>query len=172
MLTMSLDASDRRLLSAVQHGLPITPRPYAALGERLGMSENEVLERLAQLKSQGLIKRLGIIVKHRELGYLANAMVVWDIPDALVQDIGRRVGASEGVNLCYRRPRRGTKWPYNLYCMIHGKSREAVLAQLQQLTENCGLADFPRQILFSTRCFKQRGALYGSSSPSLAANYG
>jgi DNA-binding Lrp family transcriptional regulator len=157
---MSLALQDQQLLAAIQCGLPITARPYAALSERLGISEDEVLERLANLKRQGLIKRLGVIVNHRQLGYRANAMVVWDIPDDAVKDIGARIGAFAFVNLCYRRPRHGTQWPYNLYCMIHGKSRETVLAQLQQLTEACELSAYARQILFSRRCFKQRGALY------------
>jgi DNA-binding Lrp family transcriptional regulator len=159
---MSLALQDQQLLAAIQYGLPITSRPYAALSEQLGISENEVLERLTNLKRQGLIKRLGVIVNHRQLGYRANAMVVWDIPDTEVKDIGARVSAFAFVNLCYRRPRHGTQWPYNLYCMIHGKSRETVLAQLQQLTDACELSVYARQILFSHRCFKQRGALYPS----------
>jgi DNA-binding Lrp family transcriptional regulator len=157
---MSLAPRDQQLLAAIQNGLPLTSRPYATLGEQLSLSESEVLERLTRLKQQGLIKRLGVIVKHRELGYQANAMVVWDIPDNDVKDVGARISAFAFVNLCYRRPRHGTQWPYNLYCMIHGKSRETVLEQLQQLTDACGLSVYARQILFSRRCFKQRGALY------------
>lgn len=157
---MPLTFRDQQLLTAIQSGLPITSRPFAVLSEQLGISEDEILERLAHLKRQGLIKRWGVIVKHRQLGYQANAMVVWDIPDAEVKDIGARISAFDFVNLCYRRPRHGTQWPYNLYCMIHGKSRETVLEQLQQLTETCALSGYARQILFSRRCFKQRGALY------------
>jgi DNA-binding Lrp family transcriptional regulator len=161
---MPIDSNDQQLLAAIQCGLPLTSRPYATLGEPLGLSESDVLERLARLKRQGLIKRLGVIVKHRQLGYRANAMVVWDIPDAEVQDFGRRISRFAFINLCYRRPRCGTQWPYNLYCMIHGKSRETVLAQLQQLTDACALSGYARQILFSRRCFKQRGAVYPSQT--------
>lgn len=157
---MLLTPRDQQLLTVIQGGLPITSRPFAALSEQLGISEQEVLERLAHLKRQGLIKRWGVIVKHRQLGYLANAMVVWDIPDHEVKAVGARISAFEFVNLCYRRPRHGTQWPYNLYCMIHGKNRETVLAQLQQLTDACALSGYGRQILFSRRCFKQSGALY------------
>ncbi|MGR8934242.1 MAG: siroheme decarboxylase subunit beta [Gammaproteobacteria bacterium] len=159
---MLLTRLDQQLLTAIQHGLPIISRPYAALGEQLGISEQDVLERLTHLKRRGLIKRWGVIVKHRQLGYQANAMVVWDIPDNEVKAIGARISSFDFVNLCYRRPRHGTQWPYNLYCMIHGKSRETVLTQLQQLTETCDLFHYDRQILFSRRCFKQRGALYQS----------
>jgi DNA-binding Lrp family transcriptional regulator len=155
-----IDSLDQRLLSAIQQGLPISPRPYAELGAQIGLTESEVLERLAALKQIGLIKRLGVIVKHRQLGYCANAMVVWDIPDDQVQSIGQLISHLEFVNLCYRRPRHGSVWPYNLYCMIHGKTKETVLQQLALLEQACNTQDFPKQILFSKRCFKQRGAIY------------
>ncbi len=157
-----MDPFDRRLLEAIQQGLPITPRPYAAIAERLGIQEAELIERLAVLRRQGLIKRLGVIVRHRPLGYTANAMIVLDVPDRLVAQIGGHVSRFGFVTLCYRRPRHGEQWPYNLYCMIHGKSRGRVLQQFQQLSDSCGLRQFPGEVLFSRRCFKQRGALYRS----------
>ncbi|MGZ8161349.1 MAG: siroheme decarboxylase subunit beta [Methylobacter sp.] len=169
---MIVDVKDQQLLEAFQQGLAISPRPYAELGHRIGLCENEVIERLARLKQAGLIKRLGVIVKHRKLGYCANAMVVWDIPDEQVQWFGRRISSFEFVTLCYRRPRHGTTWPYNLYCMIHGKNRETVLEQLSVLEQACKLSGFNREILFSRRCFKQRGAIYQNADllmqPALA----
>ncbi|MEQ1528144.1 MAG: AsnC family transcriptional regulator [Methylococcales bacterium] len=157
---MIVDSINQQLLSAIQQGLPISPRPYAELGDRIGLTEQQVLQRIDLLKQAGLIKRLGVIVKHRKLGYQANAMVVWDIPDEQVQWIGQRMSQAEFVNLCYRRPRHGSAWPYNLYCMIHGKSRDTVLQQIEALIQSCQLHEFNREILFSRRCFKQRGAIY------------
>lgn len=154
-----IDSVDRQLIVAVQQGLPITSRPYLAIAQQLAITEQEVIDRLARLKQQGLIKRFGVIVQHRKLGYQANAMVVWAIPDEVVDNIGRKLSQESFVNLCYQRPRR-ENWHYNLYCMIHGKSRDTVLAQLQQLIETHVLADFDYQVLFSRRCFKQRGAIY------------
>ncbi len=165
-----MDVLDYQLLATVQQGLPIAARPYAAIAERLAISEQEVLERLANLKHQGLIKRWGVVVKHRQLGYRANAMIVMDVPDHQVADIGQQISQSSTVNLCYQRPRQGEAWPYNLYCMIHGKSRETVLEQWATLREACGLTNFAWEILFSRRCFKQRGALY--RQPELAARHG
>ncbi len=165
-----MDPLDRRLLETIQQGLPIASRPYAAIAERLGMQEAEVIERLVMLKRQGLIKRLGVIVKHRPLGYRANAMIVLDVPDQLVAQIGGHISQFSFVSLCYRRPRCGGQWPYNLYCMIHGKSRSKVLQQFEQISESCGLGAFPREVLFSCRCFKQRGALYRSSPEQGYAN--
>lgn len=154
-----LDASDLLLLAEIQLGLPISPRPYHDIGLALGIPETEVIERLKILKQKGLIKRLGVIVKHRPLGYRANAMIVWNIPDDRVKAVGKQISGFPFVTLCYERPRT-PEWPYNLYCMIHGKDRETVLAQLSQLIQACRLAPFDRQILFSRRCFKQRGACY------------
>jgi DNA-binding Lrp family transcriptional regulator len=163
-----LDARDFELLTEIQLGLPISPRPYHDIGLALGMTEAEVIERLTVLKQTGLIKRLGIIVKHRQLGYRANAMIVWNIPDALVKALGDRISRSSFVTLCYQRPRT-SEWPYNLYCMIHGKDRDTVLQQLEQLSSDCNLDQFDQQILFSRRCFKQRGAVYRTASPTLPA---
>lgn len=148
------------LLQAVQSGLPLVNDPYAELGRRVGLSEAEVIRLLSDWVAAGIIKRLGVVVRHRSLGYDANAMVVWDIPDDRVGDVGRRMSAFDFVTLCYRRPRRGNSWPYNLFCMIHGKDRANVLAQTELLAASCGLIDTPRDVLFSRRCFKQRGARY------------
>lgn len=153
------DERDLELLARLSSGLPLCPHPYAQIGAELAMGEAEVLARLARLKAQGSIKRLGVIVKHRPLGYRANAMIVFDIPDDEVKPLGGQISRFSFVTLCYQRPRQ-PEWPYNLYCMIHGKDRATVLAQLQQLEHACGLGHFARQILFSRRCFKQRGAVY------------
>jgi DNA-binding Lrp family transcriptional regulator len=154
------DFREGLLLAALQEGLPLVSRPYAELGRRAGLSEAEVIERIGRWTEAGVIKRFGVIVRHRTLGYRANAMVVWDVPDPRVGDIGRRMGGFPFVTLCYRRPRRGADWPYNLFCMIHGRDRATVEEQVEQLAAACGLADVPRAALFSRRCFKQRGALY------------
>lgn len=164
-----LEAEDLAVLAKVSAGLPLCPRPYAQIGMELGMDEAEVITRLVALKAQGLIKRLGVIVKHRPLGYRANAMVVWDVPDDLIKELGATISRFSFVNLCYQRPRQ-PEWPYNLYCMIHGKDRATVLAQLEQLSESCSMARYERQILFSRRCFKQRGAVYQVQQSTMAAH--
>lgn len=154
-----IDIVDYQLIAAVQAGLPIAARPYATIAEKLAISEQDVIERLTRLKAQGLIKRWGVVVKHRQLGYQANAMIVMNVPDDSVSAIGQQVSQNSFVNLCYQRPRRES-WPYNLYCMIHGKSREIVLQQWLELQQSCGLHGYAFEVLFSRRCFKQRGALY------------
>lgn len=155
-----IDETDSKLIQALQQGLPIISRPYALVGKTLNLSEDEVIKRLTRLKQLGLIKRLGVIVNHRRVGYIANAMVVFDVPDKLVEQIGGHISQFSYVNLCYQRPRHGEVWSYNLYCMIHGKNRDKVLQQLDQLIDSCGLGSFNREVLFSRKCFKQRGAMY------------
>ena len=157
-----VDDVDRRLLAAIQHGLPLAPRPYAEIGARLGLTEAKVIARLAHLKASGVIRRFGVVVRHHELGYSANAMVVWDVPDGQVAELGRCLAGFDFITLCYRRPRRRPQWRYNLYCMIHGKSREAVLAHLEWMVNHCGLQNLTHEVLFSRHRFKQRGAIYTS----------
>lgn len=163
------DDAQLALVAAIQDGLPLVPRPYAAIGERIGMSESEVIAGIRELIDQGLIKRLGVVVRHRELGYDANAMVVWDVPDEQVREIGARLGRFSFVTLCYRRPRRLPVWPYNLFTMIHGRDRDEVLARIEELIRCCGLEKVAHQPLFSGRRFKQRGAKYELSAVSPSA---
>ena len=118
---------------------------------------------MAQIKhwtSAGYIKRLGLVVRHHAVGYRANAMVVWDVDDDQVDAVGDQLRGAEGVTLCYRRRRQAPHWPYNLYCMIHGKSREVVLQQLERITQRYSLQHIPRSILFSNQQFKQTGGHY------------
>jgi len=155
----------RDLLACVEGGLPLVSAPYAQIAARLGVSEETVIDELRDLLDSGVIKRLGVVVRHRELGYRANAMVVWDLPDAEVAVIGRQLGDDPVVRLCYQRPRRLPEWPYNLFTMVHGRDRAAVLEEVQRLAARHGLDRVPHEVLFSRRRFKQRGARYATVSP-------
>ena len=144
---------------ALQEGLPLVSRPYLRLAEDLGVDEQQVLRAITTLQERGMIKRFGMVLNHRQLGYRANAMVVWDVPDDFVDQVGITLGEEDCVTLSYRRPRRPPQWNYNLFCMIHGRSRDTVTAQLEDIVARNEL-DYPYQVLFSNRCFKQRGAVY------------
>ncbi|QDX81190.1 AsnC family transcriptional regulator [Denitratisoma sp. DHT3] len=156
----ALPELERGLLAALEPGLPVEPRPFKVLGERAGLSEAFTLELLERWLDEGLVKRLGVVVRHHELGYIANAMCVWDVPDAVVSELGRRLAGAPGITLCYRRQRALPDWPYNLFCMIHGKAREEVLALRDDLARRHELDQYPHAVLFSTRRFKQQGARY------------
>jgi len=155
-----LDEQDLSLIDLIQVGLPLTATPYADLGKLLDIDEREVISRLQRLSNDKVIKRLGVVVRHHELGYRANAMTVWNIPNDSVSKLGFCMGQFEFVTLCYQRPRRLPDWPYNLFTMIHGRDRESVLANIQIIIEACDLINIDHDILFSTRRFKQRGAIY------------
>ncbi|WIM06839.1 MAG: Lrp/AsnC family transcriptional regulator [Candidatus Nitricoxidivorans perseverans] len=149
--------AERRLLAALQPGLDLVARPFVPLAEKAGMSEDEVIGRLSAWIDQGLIKRFGVVVRHRELGYTANAMVVFDVPDEEISTVGARLAGAPGVTLCYCRRRHLPEWPYNLFCMVHGRSRDEVAPIIENLR---ALAGHPCEALFSTRRFKQCGARY------------
>lgn len=155
------------LLSRLRHGLPLVPRPFLELGRLLGQSEAGIIGAIRALVETGAVSRFGVIVDHAALGFTANAMVVWDVPDARVDDAGEALSGRRGVSLCYRRPRRPPVWPYNLFTMIHGRDRDevrAVVAELAAVLEaGCGLPDLPHEVLFTVRRFKQTAPCYGGS---------
>jgi DNA-binding Lrp family transcriptional regulator len=122
-----------------------------------------VLAQLRDWLAAGLLKRFGVVVRHHELGFTANAMAVWDVPDGDVTAVGRRLAAEPGVTLCYRRSRSLPDWPYNLFCMVHGQAREAVEERVAEIAATQGLAGVPHALLFSRRRFKQTGARYLSA---------
>lgn len=162
--TAVLTAGDRPLLQALSAGLDLVPRPWAALARRLGRDEGEVTLRIADLLAAGILTRLGVIVRHRALGYTANAMVVWDLPDAGIESAGTALAAVPGVTLAYqRRPVAGV-WPYALYCMIHARTRPEALQVLDAARHLPGLCGAGHRVLFSTRCFKQTGALLSEAA--------
>jgi DNA-binding Lrp family transcriptional regulator len=158
----ALDATQRRIVAALQQGLPLSPRPYADIAKRAGLPREEgevrVLAELRSWRHEGVVKRIGVIVRHRPLGYVANAMAVWDVPDEDTDAAGNALAHEPGVTLCYRRARALPAWPYNLYCMIHGRARGEVDAQLDAIAARAGLARHPHARLFSRTEFKQRGA--------------
>ncbi|MDD2865427.1 MAG: AsnC family transcriptional regulator [Methylococcales bacterium] len=154
-----LDELNQQLLAQLSDGLPICSRPYDEISKRLSISETEVIERITALQQSGIIKRFGVIVKHAALGYRANAMCVWRIPENQIDDIARYLLTFPFVTLCYQRPMQ-PEWQYNLYCMIHGKDKETVTAQIGQIRSHSQMQNVEHQVLFSSRCFKQRGAIY------------
>jgi DNA-binding Lrp family transcriptional regulator len=160
----SVDRVDRRLLAAIEEGLPLTVRPYAEIGARVGLSEANVISRLGRLIEGGVVRRLGLVVRHRELGYRANVMAVWDLAETEIDEVGRRLAGYDFVTLCYRRSRQPPLWPYNLFCMVHGRDRWTVREWIARLNAELGLDERPQALLFSRWRFKQCGARYGIGS--------
>lgn len=153
----AVDAIDRAIIVATQGGLPLVARPYHAIAESLQLNPEDVMVRMRRLQGVGVIRRLGVVPNHYALGYRANGMSVWDVPDELVDPLGEFVGAFEYVSHCYRRPRRLPQWPYNLFAMVHGKSRDEVEQQVAQIADFLGEQARSHTILYSTRILKKTG---------------
>lgn len=152
----ALDPMDRRLMKATQAGLPLTPAPYSEIARWLGIDEAEVIDRLAAMQDRGVIRRIALAPNHYALGLTANGMSVWDVTDDLAGDLGEQVGALEYVSHCYLRPR-AKGWPYNLFAMLHGGSREEVEAKRDEVASLLGTACRSHEILYSTRILKKTG---------------
>lgn len=161
----AVPAADHALAALVEQGLPIEARPYATWSRQLGRPEAELRQTLAGWLEDGQLQRFGVVVRHHELGYAANAMTVFDVPDSGVDACGQALAAQPGVTLAYRRTR-DTDWPYNLYAMVHGQQRQAVLDVVERMTDAAGLRGFARQVLFSTTRYKQTGGRRFAALPA------
>jgi len=149
---------DVALIAALDAGLGLEPEPFGQVAGRIGTDVDACLAQIRNLIERGVIRRFGLVLRHRAFGYDANAMAVWQVPVGDIDRIGRALAAEKGVNLCYRRRTALADWPFNLYAMIHGKDRAAVEARIGEIASAQGLSGFESRILFSTRCFKQTGA--------------
>ena len=152
-----LDAVDRKLIAATQAGLPLEREPYRALAEEIGVDEAAVIARLQCLLASSAIRRIGAIPNHYALGFTANGMSVWDVADEAVAEIGARVGALDFVTHCYERPRHLPLWPYNLFAMVHGRTRDEVRAKVAEIARLIGPKLRAHDVLFSTRVLKKTG---------------
>jgi len=154
------DPRDRRILAAIENGLPLIEYPYLAIADRLALGEGEVIARLEHLVEAGVVTRFGCVVRHDKLGFRANAMAVWDMPDEMIDDVAAIFARHPSVTLCYRRSRRLPVWPYNLFCMVHARLRGDAYAVLDELNLLADTGLMRQAVLFSKRCFKQRGAVF------------
>lgn len=159
-----LQPTDRPLLEALSRGLDLTSRPFAALGRALDRSETEVIARIGTLHEAGILTRIGIIVRHRSIGWSSNAMVVWNVPEDRMIAAGTALAACPGITLCYQRRSIPGTWEYGLYSMIHARSRDEALAILSRAAALPELAGCTHKPLFSVRCYKQTGARFAKNS--------
>lgn len=154
---MNIDATDRKIIAATQGGLPLTPAPYAEVARWLALSEAEVIARMGAMQDAGVIRRVALAPNHYALGMTANGMSVWDVDDDQVDRLGEFIGSQPGVSHCYRRPRKAGVWRYNLFAMLHGHTRDEVLAQAEVLAGLLGPARRAHDVLFSSAILKKTG---------------
>ncbi|MBS1263448.1 MAG: putative HTH-type transcriptional regulator [Methanonatronarchaeales archaeon] len=146
---------DEELLMEVQDGIPLVEEPWREVGERLGMSEGDVVERLERLMDDGVIRRIGASIVHHSVGYEFNAMGVWKVPEEEAEGVGKKMTSFDFVTHCYERPVFPGRWEYNLFTMVHGRSREECEEKIEKLAEATGVEDY--EMIYSTREFKKTG---------------
>ncbi len=162
----ALTEEERAVLLAIQDGLPIEREPYLAVADRVGMPEARVIELIKGMLAERKIKRIAAVPNHYALGITANGMSVWDVPDDIASEVGRRLGERPEITHCYRRPRR-EGWPYNIFGMVHGRSRDDVIAAVERIAGELDIASYPHDVLFSTRLLKKRGTRVRAASPGM-----
>lgn len=152
-----IDDIDRQIIRATQGGLPLVERPYHAIADTVGIPPHEVMGRLDRMLIAGIIRRIGAVPNHYALGYKANGMTVWDIADERVSEVGRKLAALDYVSHCYERPRHPPAWTYNLFAMVHAKTRDEVEARRADMAALIGDACRGHDVLYSTKILKKTG---------------
>jgi siroheme decarboxylase len=163
-VTDTADPIERALIVAMQQGLPLVARPYHAIAAQLQLEPEEVIRRVQQMQQRGLIRRIGVVPNHYAIGYVANGMSVWDVPDDAADQLGAAVGQLDFVSHCYRRPRHLPLWRYNLFAMVHGRTRDEVEHKVAQIAQLLGPQVRARDILYSTRILKKTGLRLAASN--------
>jgi len=152
-----LDDTDRKLIAATQNGLPVEKSPYQKIASDTGLPQDEVLQRLQQMLSCGIIRRIGAVPNHYRLGLTANGMTVWDVDDENVIELGNRIGQLDFVSHCYQRPRHLPVWRYNLFAMVHGFNKDEVNEKVKQIENLAGEHCRAHETLFSSAILKKTG---------------
>jgi len=148
---------ERSIVRALQGNIPLEPAPFKKIAAGLGLSEGKFLAGAAKLERSGALRRIRAIVRHRRAGYSANAMVVWKVPGGRAVPFGKTAAASPAVSHCYQRLTR-PGWPYNLYTMVHGRSRAEVLKVVAGIAKKTGTKDY--KVLETLREFKKTSMVY------------
>ncbi|MBF0618536.1 MAG: Lrp/AsnC family transcriptional regulator [Candidatus Omnitrophica bacterium] len=142
----------RKTIFALTEPLALVPAPYAAVAKRLGMSEQKLISRIAEYQSEGIIRRMGIVYGHFKMGYSANALVVWRVDEAQLEDAGKIFSAFTAVTHCYAR-QAYPEWPYNLYTMVHAKSKKQCQMIIREMSQKSRVGEY--KVLSTLKEFKK-----------------
>jgi DNA-binding Lrp family transcriptional regulator len=148
---------DKKIISQIQKDLPVHPKPFALMAEKIGISEEVFIERVQHLKKEGIIRRFGATLRHQEAGFKANAMIAWKAPEDIISAMGKTLARYRVVSHCYHRAPKGD-WPYNLYTMVHGGSRNECREIAERMSSATGLTEYA--VLFSEKEFKKTSMEY------------
>ncbi len=160
-----MDDLDRKIITATQSGLPLVKEPYQAIAQQLQIEPELLMQRMQAMLETGQIRRIGAVPNHYKLGYAANAMSVWNVPDDKVYELGQQLGALSFVSHCYERPRFLPEWPYNLFAMLHGKSKDEVAEKVKQVVALLGEHCAGYELLYSKQILKKTGLRLKEHSP-------
>jgi DNA-binding Lrp family transcriptional regulator len=150
--------ADIPFVRALQGDLPLIPRPFAPASRRLGLSEEDLLSKARELEAAGIMRRFSAVLRHRRVGYTANGMACWVVPDAKIEKVGLQAAAFPQISHCYQRPAFPPRWPYSLFTMIHGKTTSEVEAVVSDIARQTDIEHY--EILYSTREFKKERVRY------------
>lgn len=156
---MNLDKLDQKIINALSGDLSNSKEPYNEIARRLDITEEELLGRIWKYLDEGLLRRFGAMIAHRMAGVDANGMIVWDVPDERLEEVGQKLTSAPEVTHCYAR-RRFPRWPYNLYTMVHGRTRDFCERIAERLAGEVGVERY--KLVFSTREFKKTSPRYFS----------
>jgi len=152
-----LSPRDREFVRVLQEDIPLVEEPFADAAERLGVAQEEVFSWLKLARENGWMRRFAAVFRHRKVGFVANGMVCWRVPEGWIEEAGRKAAEFPEVSHCYQRPTY-PDWPYNLFTMVHGRSREECEAVAERISSAIGVEDYT--ILYSTREFKKERVRY------------
>ena len=154
---IEVDALDRKIIRLLQGQFPLVAEPYKVLAAEIGISEEEFLQRVERMIVEKKIRKMGAVLRHREVGFTSNCLCVWNVPDARVDEVARRMAQHERVSHCYDR-NRTADWRYNVYTMIHGFSREECEKIAEELAAATGIED--RAMLYTKKEWKKTSMQY------------
>lgn len=154
---MRLSSEDKQIIRALQEDLPDTPMPYKTLAHKLGISEEVLLDKISLYLDKGILRRIGAVVRHQKIGYNHNMLVVWQVPDHLISSVGQNMAAYSEITHCYERATQ-PDWPYNLFTMVHGTSREGCESFIKRLSRENNICKY--QILTSLKELKKTSMKY------------
>ncbi len=157
MSRIELDATDRGILAALQGDLDQSPEPYASIAHDLALTEEEVVRRIKRMQEQGVIRRIGAMIRHIEAGIGSNGMIVWKVDPQRIEDVGAALAGFPEVTHCYERPPFGGKGG-TLFTMVHASSEEGCLQIVRRMAESVEVQDY--EILFSDRELKKVSMTY------------
>ncbi|CAB1080334.1 Siroheme decarboxylase AhbB, alternate heme biosynthesis pathway [Olavius algarvensis Delta 1 endosymbiont] len=148
---------EKKIIASIQEDMAITERPYQEISEKLGLAEEDLLEKLQSLCDRGIIRRFGATLRHQKTGFTANAMAAWQVDETRVEDVGNKLASFKQVSHCYRRNPTPT-WPFNLYTMIHANNEESCRQTAQKMSREAGVDNY--SLLFSRRELKKTSMVY------------